>query len=216
MYRAIPSRRQVERPLSGLLGVRGLGSIYSVYALPMYSCNSQASRERAVKMCGQARVNKDSFSPRYGSPNNRYPNTSSKPYQFQVNDLWAGPGARFDPCLVQSRQLCKAPPAVSTPAPPPEIKTPWNCPECFADPNPPATPVPPSRPPQQVVPEDPVVVIQETPVQESDFPVVMVETASEEEPEEDNTQYYVIGGIAALIVGGGLAYYLVTRKKKRR
>jgi len=190
MYRVISSRRAVGIPFRGLVGMPALGTLYSVYSLPTYSCATSATLSRARASCTSAMSRRDGFVDEKGLHRTKR-GTAHRPYQIIPGDLTFGPYSVFDPCAVKQLVQC-----VTKPPPPP-----------------PAPPVPPRAPPLTVTPTETTPVEVETP--EIVEPEIVEVVEEEEGPESSNL--YVVGGIAAaLVVGGGLAYYLVKRKKKRR
>lgn len=188
MYRAIPSRRQVENPLRNLVGLQGaIGAIYSTYSRPIYNCAPQAVKDKARVACQMAKNRGDSFVRKYGI----YPKGSGRgTYIIGIDQVTSGRNTVFDPCDVQNANNCPAtPPPV--PVVPPQVT---------------------SAPPK--IPDDPIVVIDE-PVFEEEPVAVFDEHEEEEKVKKDDTSMYVVGGIVLLVAGGGLAYYLVTKGKKK-
>lgn len=196
MYRVIPSRRATGLPFRGLVGMPALGTLYSVYSLPTYSCVTAAALSRSRQACTSATSRRDGFAAEKGLHRTKK-GTSARPYQIVPGDITFGPYSVFDPCAVKRLVTC-----VPKPPPPPPP----------APPAPPRAP-PPAPPPVTVTPTESTPIDVETP--EIVEPEVVEVVEEEDEPESSNL--YVVGGIAAaLVVGGGLAYYLLKRKKRRR
>lgn len=192
MYRAIPSRRATGLPFRGLVGMPALGTLYSVYSLPTYSCVTATALSRSRQACTSASSRRDGFVAEKGLHRTKK-GSSARPYQIVPGDITFGPYSVFDPCAVKRLVTCVTKPPLPPPPPPP--------------------PAPPAPPSVTVTPTESTPVDVETP--EIVEPEVVEVVEEEDEPESSNL--YVVGGIAAaLVVGGGLAYYLLKRKKKRR
>lgn len=128
MYRFTPnlsqpprhSRRVRVNPFRTLSGVPGLGTLYSVYSRPKYSCATAAALTKARDACESAASRGDGFVSEKGLHASKR-GTSARPYQVMPGDMTFGPYSVFDPCAIKRLVQCKTqpPPVTAEPPPPP-------------------------------------------------------------------------------------------------